>query len=579
MKPLPVSPVHDFPGEKARASLTCTIFCAFLFLLALPAYSQEQPTQAVDSIFEAWNNTDTPGGALAVIQSGEIVYSKGYGMADLEHDIAASPASVFYIASVSKQFVNFCILLLEEEGKLDLDAPIQTYLPDFPDYGAPLTIRNFVHHTSGVRDYLTLMQLKGRSYLDEIDKEEAYELIKSQKALNFTPGERYLYSNSCYFMLALIVEKVSGQSIRDFAHENIFQPLGMNHTLFYDDNTDFVKNRAFSYRKTEEGFDNTILRFDLVGSGGLYSTVEDLYLWDQNYYDNQLGKGGQQIIDKMLTEGTLNNGKSTNYAFGLSVGSYKGLPTVGHGGSLAGYRAYYLRFPEQEFTVVILANRSDASPKTKAYRIADIFLADQLKQEGPLSANVKEVQVDEEITLQDNQITGYYEMKPGLYVEVKTSNGELVVNQNWNRQAFTLERVSGNAFTYENTTIIFTAVEKNKPRKMIYNRDGQGTELTRFERFNPSSSDLERYTGTYYCDEVEARYRITRQDDQLFLQIESRSPIALAPYREGSFIHRGMQLIFDNKQPQVKSFVMDAGRVQGLTFRAINPSVATGSNR
>lgn len=578
MKPFPAPP-HNAPGRHASTSLTCTIFFAFLLLIVRPAYSQEQPTQAVDHIFEDWNNTDTPGGALAVIQDGEIVYSKGYGMADLEHDIAVSPSSVFYIASVSKQFVNFCILLLEEEGKLDLNAPIQTYLPDFPDYGAPLTIRNFVHHTSGVRDYLTLMRLKGRSYLDEIGKEEAYELIKSQKALNFPPGERYLYSNSCYFMLALVVEQVSGQSIRDFAHENIFQPLGMNHTLFYDDNTDLVKNRAFSYRKAGQGFDNTILRFDLVGSGGLYSTVEDLYRWDQNYYDNQLGRGGQQIIDKMLTEGTLNNGESTNYAFGLRVGSYKGLPTVSHGGSLAGYRAYYLRFPEQEFTVVILANRSDASPNTKAYQVADIFLAGQLKPEAPLSTKMKEVQGSEAITLQDEQIAGYYEMEPGLYVEVKTDQGELVVHQNWKPGAFTLKRVNGNTFTHENDTIIFKTVENNKPRKMMFYQDGQSTELTRFERYQPSSADLERYTGMYYCHEIGARYRITRQDDQLYLQIASWSPVALAPYRKGSFIHRGMRLIFNHEQPQVKSFVVDAGRVQGLTFQAIDPSAAPGSDR
>jgi CubicO group peptidase (beta-lactamase class C family) len=236
------------------------------------------------------------------------VYANGYGLADLEHDVKITPSTVFYIGSVSKQFVTFCILLLEEQGKLNLDDPIQKYFPDFPVYESPLTIRHFIHHTSGVRDYLTLMDLKGRSYLDHITVDEVYELIKRQSTLNFKPGEQYLYSNSCYFMLALIVEKVSGEPIRKFAATNIFEPLGMNHTQFYDDNTNIIKNRAFSYAKDETkkvGFDNLIMRFDLVGSGGVYSTIEDLYLWDQNFYHNKLGKGGQAIITKMHQDGIL----------------------------------------------------------------------------------------------------------------------------------------------------------------------------------------------------------------------------------------------------------------------------------
>jgi CubicO group peptidase (beta-lactamase class C family) len=289
--------------------------------------------------------------------------------------------------------VTFCILLLEEQGKLDLDDRIQKFLPDFPEYGTPLTIRHFIHHISGVRDYLTLMNLMGKSYLDHIEEEEVYEIIKRQKVLNFTPGDQYLYSNSCYFMLAMIIEEAAGQSLKDFAAEHIFQPLGMSHTQFYDDNTDLIKNRVFSYEKLadEEGFDNLISRFDLVGSGGVYSSVEDLFLWDQNFYDNKLGKGGQEIIQKMHEEGLLNNGESCGYAFALVNGEHRGLKTVSHGGSLAGYRAHFLRFPEQHFSVIILANRSDANPGEKAYRVADIFLRDEYTRESEVEELVSGV--------------------------------------------------------------------------------------------------------------------------------------------------------------------------------------------
>ncbi|MEC7262344.1 MAG: serine hydrolase domain-containing protein [Bacteroidota bacterium] len=361
------------------------IFLPLLCSISFLSFSQFKESIQLDSIFATWDQLETPGAALGIVKDGELIYAKGYGSADLEHDLPITPSSVFYIGSVSKQFVTFCILLLEEQGKLDLDDKIQKYLPDFPEYEAPLTIRHFIHHTSGVRDYLTLMDLKGRSYLDNLDVNEVYELIKRQKELNFTPGEKYLYSNSCYFMLAMIVEKVSHESIRKFAHEHIFAPLGMQNTLFYDDNTDLIKNRVFSYqkKKEDEGFDNLIMRFDLVGSGGVYSSIEDLFLWDQNFYHNILGKGGQDIIKKMHQEGVLNNGESAGYAFALNNGTYKGLRTVSHAGALAGYRAQLLRFPDEKFSVIILANRDDANPTGKSYQVADILLKGRFKEEPP----------------------------------------------------------------------------------------------------------------------------------------------------------------------------------------------------
>lgn len=357
------------------------LFLLSLTFLASNSIAQQVSTSSVDSIFSKWNKPDIPGGAVAVVQNSEIVYSNGYGLADLEHNVPNTPSTVFYIGSVSKQFVTFSILLLEEQGKLALDDEVQVYLPDFPRYESPLTVRHFIHHTSGVRDYLTLMDLKGRSYLDHIETQEAYELIKNQKELNFTPGERYMYSNSCYLMLAMIVEKASGMSMKEFAEKEIFGPLGMEKSRFYDDITDLIKDRAFSYSNNGKGFDNLVSRFDLVGSGGVYSTVEDLYLWDQNFYNNTLGEGNQALIDTMQTDGLLNNRESSGYAFALVNGTYRGLKTVSHSGSLAGYRAYYVRFPEQQFSVIILSNRDDGAPGEKAYRVADLYLADQLKAE------------------------------------------------------------------------------------------------------------------------------------------------------------------------------------------------------
>ncbi|MCH7677406.1 serine hydrolase [candidate division KSB1 bacterium] len=247
------------------------IYGNLIFVLNVTAQINSADQVRIDSLFEQWNNKDSPGAAIGIIEKGKLIYTRGYGIADLEHGIPITASSVFYLGSVSKQFVTMCILLLEEQGKLNLDDEIQLYLPDFPKYQAPLTIRHFIHHTSGVRDNLTLWELAGNDLLDHIDDDAIYQLIKRQKILNFTPGDKYLYSNSCYFMLAMIVEKASDLPIKEFADKNIFIPLGMENSHFHDNHYHIIKNRVFSYSRVDGGYNNLIMRFDLVGSGGLYS--------------------------------------------------------------------------------------------------------------------------------------------------------------------------------------------------------------------------------------------------------------------------------------------------------------------
>ncbi len=435
-------------------------------LFNICAFGQIEEKSAVDNIFAEWNEPDVPGCAIGIIKNGELIYAKGYGTGDLEHDIALGPSSVFYLGSVSKQFVTFSILLLEEQGKLDLDDEIQKFLPDFPVYESPLTIRHFIHHTSGVRDYLTLMYLMGRNYLDHIEDDEVYELIKRQSELNFSPGEKYLYSNSCYFMLAMIVEKAAGQSLKKFAHENIFKPLGMNNTMFYDDNTDLIKNRVFSYAKAadKDKFNNLIMRFDLVGSGGVYSNIEDLFKWDQNFYDNKLGKGGPEIIQKMQEEGLLNNGEGSGYAFALNIGTYNGLKTVSHGGSLAGYRSILLRFPEQQFSVVILANRSDANPSEKALQIADIFLQDDYIKNDEVEETKREVtnSIKEEVNIDMDKSSINSENYAGNYYSGELNTTYLLFLENkvlkvkiGNYEPMTLEMYGRDQLNVEDEGLLF----------------------------------------------------------------------------------------------------------------------------
>ncbi len=544
-----------------------------LFSFSVCSFGQTKERQAIDSLFLEWNKPNVPGCALGIIKDGKLIYSNGYGIGDLEHDIEITPSSVFYIGSVSKQFVAFSILLLEEQGKLNLDDRIQKFLPEFPEYDTPLTIRHFIHHTSGVRDYLTLMYLKGRNYLDNTDADEVYELIKRQKELNFSPGEKYLYSNSCYFMLAMIVEKAAGQSLKMFAHENIFQPLGMRNTLFYDDNTDLIKNRVFSYDKksNEEGFNNLIMRFDLVGSGGVYSNIEDLFLWDQNFYSNILGKGGQKIIQKMHEEGLLNSGKSSGYAFALNNGTYKGLKTVSHGGSLAGYRAQLMRFPEEKFSVIILANRGDANPTRKSFQVADILLKDKFVGE----SNKKEIRTDTLDTTKIskkfvlNQLAGNYEIRPGMIAELTVKNDLLHVLQRWNKSTYTITNTEGNTYEILNNPsiqFVFSELKDDFTQILTVFQNGNETICKRKEKFDSSSLNIEDYAGNFYSEELDATYLLFLEDGKLKVKIANYDAQELNIYDIDAFTTDEGSVSFSRSNGVIKGFELDAGRVTNLKF-------------
>jgi len=227
-----------------------------------------QTEKKVDKLFAEWDKPDSPGCALAVIRNSEIIYKRGYGTAELEHDVPISPKTVFYLGSVSKQFVAESIALLDEQGKLSFDDDIRKFVPEIPDYGHPITVRRLIHHTSGLRDYLELWTYAGRNYMDSMLEDEVLAMLSRQKELNFPTGEQYMYSNSGYFLLALIVERASGQSLRNFAEANIFKPFGMHATHFHDDNTMIVKNRAIGhFEKDDDGWGLLTQRFALVGSG------------------------------------------------------------------------------------------------------------------------------------------------------------------------------------------------------------------------------------------------------------------------------------------------------------------------
>ncbi len=353
-------------------------FAAVLGALLLlgPSLSTAQSPRnpAVDRVFAAWDKPDSPGCAVAAVQNGRMLYEQGYGMANLDYDIPNGPTMVYYVGSDSKQFTAAAVAMLSLQGKLSLDDDIHRYFPELPDYGAPVLVRHLIHHTSGIRDIYGLMGLRGDRLEDVFPDSEALALIARQRGLAFRPGSAYSYSNSGYFLLAQLVKRVSGRSLRDFADAEIFRPLGMTHTHFHDDPGHVMKRRAMSYEPDGHGgFAISYLQnFDKVGAGGLYSTVEDLKRWDENYYTHQVG--GDALQRLIHTRGVLTNGDTLPYAFGNNVMTDRGLRTVEHGGSMMGYKAYVLRYPDRHFSVLTTCNLGSIDPGPLSHAVAEVFL-------------------------------------------------------------------------------------------------------------------------------------------------------------------------------------------------------------
>ena len=551
----------------------------YFLLLALCTYSllsfgQLKESQEIDTIFKQWCKQNVPGGAIGIIKDGELMYSKGYGIADLEHDIKISSTSVFNICSISKEFVSFSLLLLEEQGKLNLDDTVQTYLPDFPEYDAPVTIRHFINHTSGIRDVKKLIQLKGKNIFDNLEPEEVYTLIKHQKALEFSPGDKFAWSNSDYFILSMIIEKVSGQSLKTFTQEHIFGPLGMKNTLFYDDNTDLIKNRVFSYNKknAEDGFDNVIMRFHLVGSFGAYSTIEDLFLWDQNFYKNKLGKGGQKIIKNMHEEGLLNNGESSGYAHSVKINNYKGLKTVEHGGSFAGYRSVILRFPDERVSVIILANRDDANLWTMSYQLADVLLKEKFiavsKKTETKTVNPEITPIKEKFSLA--QITGNYEREPGSLFKFSIKNDSLQLVAWWSNEPLMLINTEGNTYKEANNPslqFIFSELKNHFTQKLTVSGPSFKFISKRKEKIDFSALNLADYIGDFYSEEIDATHLLFLEDGKLKVKIAINEVLALAPYNIDTFYSDDYFVHFSRTNGKVSGFNLKAGWVTNLKFK------------
>jgi CubicO group peptidase (beta-lactamase class C family) len=541
-----------------------------------PPAADENPAAKTDEIFRKMDTTVTPGCALSVMKDGKIIYERGYGMADLDHDVPITPHTVFHVASMSKQFTAASIVMLAQEGKLSLDDPVRKYIPELPDFGVPVTIRELIHHTSGLRDQWDLLELAGWRYsLDLITDDDVLSLVSRQKALNFPPNTKHLYCNTGYTLLAQIVKRVSGQSYREFTTARIFEPLKMTSTHFRDDHAEIVKNMAVGYEPAKDTFRSSITNFDTVGATSLLTTVEDLAHWDENFYDPRVG--GKAMVDQMMERGKLNNGEQLDYAFGLVAGTYRGLKTVDHGGADAGYRSNMIRFPDQHFSVAVLCNSAPANPSDLARKVAEVYLGKEMKPaEAAHGEDVKGVQLKPE---QLNSKVGTY-VNPETDDVIRISMKEDKLRLGWGggEESYELKAIAENHFRVVifPVDLSFEPLKAGGPLRLTYKPDDDKANIfAEVDAFTPSAGELKEYAGVYSSEEIDPLFEIKAEKDGLVLHRLKNKPDTLKPVTKDFFIGSIGNLRFvRNAKGEIDGFKLSTGRVENMQFRKGRPAIA-----
>jgi len=351
-------------------------------LPAMTALAGGRPGDAaITRIMQEHVRPGDPGCTVGVVEDGALTHALAFGLADLERGRALGTRSVFNLASVSKQFTTFAILLLEQEGKLGLDDPIAKHVPEVAASASGVTLRHLFHHTGGLRDYIEVLYMKGRGDADGTTIHETVQLLGRQTRPNEAPGVEFDYSNTGYFLLGVVVARVSDKSLADFSRERIFDPLGMKNTSIVDRYPAAIPQLARGYAKTETGFRIDETGWEQVGDGQVHSDLHDLALWDENFYTGKAG--GRELVARMYEVGRLNDGESTGYAAGLNVFESRGFTWVTHGGSWVGYRSSIVRVPSERLSAIVLCNRAEADAGAYASEIVEHFLGDRLGPAGP----------------------------------------------------------------------------------------------------------------------------------------------------------------------------------------------------
>lgn len=558
--------------RRSPSVLTLLLFC---FIKGSHINAQPVPdsiSKKIDNLFTYWNKTSSPGCAIGIIRNDSLIYAKGYGMANLEYGIPITPATIFHMASVSKQFTAYSIVLLARQGKLQLDDDIHLYLPWFPDLKEKITIRHLLNHTSGIRDQWQLLAIAGTRIDDVITQQQIVKVLSKQQALNFKPGDRYTYSNSGFTLLAEIVKSVTGQTLRRFTDSAIFKPLGMGHTNFHDDYTEIVKNRAYSYQHQNAfNFSNSILSYSNAGATSLFTNINDLSKWVMNFYKPVAGSTAD--IEQLVQKGKLNNGVELSYALGIVSDRYNGYKQYSHSGGDAGFRTYISVFPDLKMGFIIFSNLGDVNVSDKVYKMVDMFVADT-STKTPVANFITDSSkaiVKEEATIK--KMAGNYIADDGAQFSFPLRNHILY----WDRagRSDILYAGTKDSFFVAKTPeikFVFHAGDEKNVTVNQYWPDNQRL-LVKYSADSLQEKDRQAYAGAYFCPELGCTYTIIVKDNALVLTNnkydDSKLQLLGTEHLVTDYWWMKHLEIRRNSRKKITGFEVNDGRVMHLLFNKV----------
>jgi len=536
----------------------------------------------IDAIFAEYSKPGSPGCAFALYERGRVLYAKGYGLASIEHGVAIDPRkTVFDLGSTSKQFTAASILLLAQDGKLKLDDSVRKYVPELPAYFEKVTLDHLLHHTGGVRDYIGLLMLGGINIQDRTTDTDALRAIARQQALDFEPGGEHSYSNSGYFLLSLVVGKASGKSLREFAQERFFTPLGMQQTRILDNHTQVISHRATSYEPGPNGsFVLSTSAWEQTGDGQVQTTVMDIARWDANFYKPKVGGSG--LIEQLQQVGTLTDGKPITYARGLIIDDYRGLRAVSHGGSWMGFRAELLRFPGPGIAAAALCNIGSSQPSALLHAVADLVLEDHLQAapkaaHEPANADASSAATAKAPSFKPDQYTGsYYGPDQALLRRIEHRDGKLWYAREGGQDS-ELAFEGGDRFRMLNVpvpAVLQFGHDENGQQRMTLEMGGQRIAMHEVAPFAPDADALARYAGEYESRELDTRWRLLVDGTQLLLHPHRGDALPLSPAFADAFTGSGLLRFQRNDAGDISGFEVNIGRARGIGFRRLVATAA-----
>jgi CubicO group peptidase (beta-lactamase class C family) len=553
-----------------RTSLLLRAAAVLTLAIAAPLEAQRTaggrtPEEArTDSIFGAFDRSDGPGCSVGVFRDGAIRYARGYGMANLELGVANSPHTVFDVGSVSKQFTAMSILLLQKDGKLDIDESVRKYVPELPAYADRITLRELLSHTSGIRDHFGLLEIAGRDFDGTADTVDYLRLITRSAAPNFEPGTRYLYSNSGFVLLAQIVYRVSGMPLSRFAAERIFTPLGMRDTRFQDDHTQIIPNRATAYMPRGDHWAIRMSEFDdMAGAGGLHTTVEDFQKWLRNY--DSLTVGSRDIVTAMTTPTKLKNDSLAG--LGIGTGTWRGLAVNSHTGVWGGYRAAFLRFPDNNLSVATFCNFTTAGPDSLARRVAAVWLGKALSPD-VVTAWQDSLRHASRASVTAASLAAFAgAWRNDLLGELRRTDvsGDTLYMLTGRRMP--LVPLGDNRFRAAPATLItFEGDSAGAPNRLVVRSPTSATTFTRIPLAS-ATTKLGDYVASYFNPEVDVAWQVRPDSGGLVVMRDGRRVGRLDPVSRDLFLQDGSTMQFTrDRSGRVTGFVLDAGRVRHLRF-------------